>query len=360
MKLFLPTFLLLSSSLFFFSCSKIKPKDLGNKKIEIDVSKGCLKFEDFNHLSETAEKISKMKPDEKEQFLNDFQNFTSLGSVFKNIVELEEKRVEYFFKGLDPELTGKEYSALGYNYTPSQEYSNNLKKGIIIQEIDAEDNRSFKPFVNNPGFIDLINVNGEVLVGEQKLVFISDKINIYNKAGVLIDEVDFSSNAKATSNWSQGGSWIYDGDTKRYYCKVFGSSITSSETTEPGLLSATFYADALAENRRFGIWGSRSSYMPIYSFSGTWSSYYQARSCYLCSSESNPFNLPDGDYSSPFSWSSVNDPNGQTNHFLRYFKPNGSWQLPDGWYVSAPFSVTYNMLFSISWGTSGYYYQLSQ
>ncbi len=300
-----------------------------------------------------------MNQEERNIFFKKYQKFISLGSVFNHIVEKEGDRVESFFMGLDPNLTTQDYSAMGYNYIPSQEYFGCLKKGLINEIIDVAGCRSFKPFVNNPGFLALINLDGEVLVGDLKYVFNSDEIKVFNKGDELMNVFDFSSNTKATSNWSQGGNWIYDGDTKRYYCKVYGSCITSSETTEPGLISSTYYVDALAENRRFGVWGSRSSYRPIYSFSGNWSSSYQARPCYLCNGQNNPFNLPDNDNASPYSWSSVNDPNGQTNHFLRYFKPNGSWGLPDGWYIATPFLVTYNMTFAISGGTSGYYYQLS-
>lgn len=359
MKYLVPIFILFLNGIIFSSCSKIKTDDQNNNFSNLIVFEGRLKFKNHEEFSEMATKLAGMSFVEKTEFFSHFKGFNSLGCFYNELQRIENNRIETFFKGLDPNLTTKEYISMGYNYIPSTQYFNALKSGKIIESKDASGCRSFKPFVNNPGFLDLINLEGEVYVGNFKYSFEEDIINVYNEKNILVDVFNFSSSIKATSNWSQGGNWMYDGDTKRYYCKVYGSCITSSETTEPGIISSTFYVDALAENRRFGIWGSRSSYMPIYSFSGNWSSSYQARPCYLCTGQSNPFNLLDNDYSSPFVWSSVNDPNGQTNHFLRYFKPNGSWDLPDGWYVAAPFSVTYNMNFSISGGTSGYNYQLT-
>ena len=343
----------------FTSCEKGNFKKNYNNKRTISVIDGTLHFADFNHLVQTAGDLFEMKKTEKENFEKSWGGFRSLGSIFSEIEQTEIMRVDSFHKGLNPELKISEYEALGYFYKPSLIYQQYLKKGIIIETVESDGSKSFKCSVENPGFLNVINENGEVFVGEEKYVFHSKFIDVYNNKGEIIKTLDFNRNTKATSNWSNGVDWIYDGDSKRYSYEVYGNCITSSVTTSGGIIESTFYVAAHAENKRFGTWAARSSYLPIYSYYGNWNYTYQAKSCYSCSNVTNPFALNDNDVIPPLTWSSTTDPNGQTNNFTRFLRPNGTWTLPNGWYVTSPLSVNYYMVFSFSGGVSGYTYTLT-
>ncbi len=325
----------------------------------IGVESGALVFESESELYESLEKISLMTSAERRVFESK-HNFKSLGTILADVNEAETMREETFFRGLDPDLTVDQYEAMGYHYTPSDLYTEYIEKGVLVEEVEADRSRSFHLSVDNPGFVNVLNESGIVFAGDKKYAFDHSLMKVYDKvSNTLLHQVSFDAATDLTSNWSQDSGWKYDGSNKRYNYKVYGSCITSSPTSNSGIIQSSFYVDALAQNRKWGSWASRSSYMPVYSFSGSWTADYRATQSPYLKGGLNPVYLIDGDHTSPFSWHSASDPYGQTNHFLRYLRPNGSWTLA-GWYIKMAFDVHYNMTFQFSGGPSGFTHTLSR
>lgn len=325
---------------------------------EIEVENGTLVFENEAHLLSELEKISKLTIEEKIIYENKF-GFRSLGTIEQLINKAEIEHQDEFFQGIDPNLSVKEYEAMGLFYKNTDIFTKYLNKKIIKVNYEKDSSYSFELTVKSPGFIYVLNEAGEVIVGEKLFKFHDSYLTISNKAtNQVIKIINFSETIeKMTSNWSQGGAWVYDGTSKRYNYQVYGASITSSNETPGGLIDAVFYVQAIGQEKKFGSWAGRSSYLPVYSFTGSWTANYTAQQCFTCSIQTNPFALNDSDFTSPYSWSSVSG-GGQTNNFLRYLKPNGSWALPTPWLVVSAFNVNYNMTFNFSGGSSGFSHTL--
>ena len=337
--------------------------DLGKRASDpisqgIGIENGALVFESESAMYETLENLSSWTAAERQVFESK-HNFKSLGTILDEVNAAEIANEEAFFRGIDPNLTVAQYETMGYYYSPSEIFTEYEEKGVIVAESEADRSRSYHLSIDNPGFAVILNESGIVYAGDKKYLFEASNMKVYDKSSnALLHEVSFGANTESTSNWSQASAWEYDGSTRRFKYLVYGSCITSAPTSNSGLIQSTFYVDALAENKKWGTWASRSSYMPIYSFSGSWTADYRASKDPFTSGPLNPVFLNDNDYTSPFSWHSVSDPYGQTNHFLRYFKPNGSWAL-NGWYISMPFDVHYTMTYTFAGGPSGFVRTLS-
>jgi hypothetical protein len=329
------------------------PSDVATPHAATRVENGSLVFADENQLYAYLESAAALSPAQR-LALENRMGFRSLGTLYEEIQAAEERHLADFFKGLSPDLSVAAYADLGYVYTPTDLYRENLERGILVETIEADQSRSYKLAIDNPGFVHVLDADGDVLAGGKRYHFEGDRLLVYaRKTNTLLHTVDFQAATDMTSNWTQDSGWQYDGSDKRFSYKVYGTCITSSQTSSSGLIESSFYVKARGENKKFGTWAARSSYLPVYSFSGSWTANYTAKSCYNCAVQTNPLFLNDADYTSPFSWHSANDPNGQTNNFLRYFKPNGSWAL-SGWYIMSPFDVHYTMNFTFSGGSSGY------
>lgn len=324
----------------------------------IGTEDGALVFQSESEMYASLERISSMKPNERFVFESK-HNFKSLGRIYYEVQEAEAMHEQVVFRGVDPNLTVDQYEAMGYYYTRTPLFVELQEKGVLVEEIEADRSRSFHLSVDNPGFINVLNEEGIVFAGNKKYVFENKSMKIFDKvSNTLLHQVSSEPGIESVSDWRQESAWHFDGSNKRYNYEVYGTCITSSPTSSSGLIESTFYVEAEAENRKWGIWASRSSYMPIYSFSGSWTADYRASKVPYSSGPLNPVYLNDNDHQSPFSWHSTTDPYGQTNHFIRYFRPNGSWALP-GWYISMPFDVHYTMTFTFAGGPSGFTHTLS-
>lgn len=320
--------------------------------------KGALVFESESELYASLEKLSSLRKEDRLKFERK-HNFKSLSTIYEEVNEAEFQNAERIFKGMDPNLSGNEYEAMGYHYEPTALLNEYLEKGVIVDEIEADGSHAFHLSMNNPGFSNVLNEEGIVYAGDKKYLFENSEMKVYQKGtNILLHHVSTNTQTELTSGWSKSVDWQMDGNNRRFKYKVYGSCITSSETSPSGIIETSFYVQAEGENRVFGIWGKRSSYMPVYSFSGNWTSQYYASSSLYGQWAINPVNLIDNDYSSPFSWHSASDPYGQTNNFLRYLRPNGAWAL-SGWYIQQAMDVHYNMTFTFSGGSNGFVRTLS-
>jgi len=313
---------------------------------------GVLNFDSEEHLYNYLEKCSEISDIDRISLEESF-DFLSLGTLYNRIINEENEHQEKFYSGYDPNLSIKEYESLRLFYENSPIYKKYLDLGVIYEKDENGGAKSFNLSIDNPGFLNVLNEDGSVIVGKKKYIFKGSEISIIdNITGEVLNNISY--NNKATSEWTHGGAWEELSSTQRISYKVYHYCITSSEGSSSGLIQSTFYVHAQAQNKKFGTWGFRSSYLPIYSFSANWSAGYKAKSCYYCLIQENPVFLNDNDPVPPaFSWHSSSDPNGQTNNFLRYLKPNGSWAL-DGWYITSVFNINYTMHFTFSGGSSGH------
>lgn len=306
------------------------------------------------------EKLSNLTFEEKLEFENKF-HFRSLGTIEQLINNAEIKHQEEFYKGIDPNLNIKQYESMGLYYDNTPIFKEYLNKKVIEIIIEKDGSTSFELTVKYPGFVNALNENGEVLVGQNLYKFHGSLLTISKRNNnEIITSINMNNTTeKMTSNWSQGGAWVYDGSNKRYNYQVYGTCITSSNSTPGGIIQSSFYVQALGQEKKFGTWAGRSSYLPVYSFSGSWTANYTAQQCFTCPIQTNPISLIDDDNQSPFSWSSTSG-GGQTNNFKRYLKPNGSWTLPTPWMIITAFNVNYSMTFNFSGGSNGFSHTLTK
>jgi hypothetical protein len=356
--------LLLATSLL--ACKKENQKNLNTGIKEqpftenVKSENGILIFENEAHLLNELEVLSELTFEEKLEFENKL-NFRSLNTIKQLINNAEIKHQEEFYQGIDPNLRIEEYESMGLYYDNTAIFKENLDKEVIEIIYEKDGSSSFELTVKSPGFDCVLNENGEVIVGENVFKFHTFFLTITNRNNNQILNIINMAQAseKMVSNWSQGGTWMYDGSTKRYNYRVYGTCITSSNETPGGTIQSSFYVQALGQYKKFGTWAARSSYLPVCSFSGNWTASYTAQQCFTCPIETNPISLIDYDNQSPFSWSSTSG-GGVTNNFLRYLKPNGSWTLPSPWLFETAFNVNYNMIFNFSGGASGFSHTLSK
>jgi hypothetical protein len=350
--------ILLLTTIVATGCEKeivkpISPQEEANTNLAVRVENGTLSFSDAAHLYDYLEGTAGLSSAQR-RALETRVGFQSLNTLFEDIQAAEEQHMTDFYKGLSPDLSAAEYVSMGYSYTPTALYQEGLEKGYLVETIEADQSRSYSLAIDNPGFVSVLNADGDVFAGGKRYHFVGTRMQVFaRKTNTLLHDVDFSAATEITSNWSQDSGWQYDGSDKRFSYKVYGTCITSANTSSSGIIESSFYVQARGENKKFATWAARSSYLPVYSFSGNWTANYTAKSCFNCVTQTNPLVLNDNDYASPFSWHSASDPNGQTNNFTRYFKPNGSWTL-SGWYIQSAFDVHYTMTFTFSGGPSGY------
>jgi hypothetical protein len=303
--------------------------------------------------------------DEVESWEEQLQ-FRSLATIDRKINEAEVAHQEIFFKGLDPNLTRNEYSAMGYNYEHTAVYNTYLNKGTIIRNIESDGSISTALSVNNHEYLNVLNEEGKVIVGDELLVFKDDATSVYDKkTKVLLHETNANTSEKLNNefNFNKGtGSisnrWVTDpskGSNYRYYGRVlFSSSYTTST------LSQTFYWEARAEQKRFGSWNTRNTYNPIWGCSANWSYDYwiiYPNAGYGTVRNGNQYPLPNSSSrpTSPYYIANLN-----TNYTKRYLQFSSMYSIVPASIGYSFFDnvrvYNYNFVFKYSGGSSGYSY----
>lgn len=341
-------------------CRKKEVIGTNGGDVSYSIKEGRLHFSSSEEMYSLLAELSLLKKEKQLERLRKLK-IKTLDVIYDDIYKAEVENQKIIYAGLSPELGLSDYEELGIIYEHTPLFNENIEKGTIIK-VKEKDGWSFELFVNNPGYTSILNEEGEVLIADTLYKFIGNKLYLKKfPSGELVNELDFENEEKAASSWTRhlnGGNWIYDGSTKRFKASVYGTASTSGTSTPGGIIVSSFYVDSRAENRVFGSWGARASYMPIYSFYINWSYSYQAAPCSTCSFSTNPFPLEGSANSSPYSWHSTSDPYGQTNLLIRYFRPNGTYTLPNPWVVGSPLSVSYSSTITFSGGASGYTYNI--
>lgn len=238
---------------------------------------GVLVFSNYDELAATNDKLMNMSYTSALAWERE-HNFVSLKTIDKKINEAEEEHQEIFFRGVDPNLSVREYEARGLFYTPSELYKTYLNKGVIKRITEADGSKSTALSVTNDAYISVLNEDGRVIVGDEVLVFDGGVTTVYSKKTnkplrTISAKEGTTQNLNNQFNFNKGtGSvsnrWItdvYRGSNYRYYGQVLFSSIFTTST-----LSQTFYWKARAEQKKFGNWNTRNNYNPIWGFSGSW------------------------------------------------------------------------------------------
>ena len=345
-------------------CKKEHPKST-NKPPGYTVKDGRLHFSSSIEMHSFLETLSLLRKDKQLEELRKLE-IKTLDVLYDDIFKAEENNMSIIYKGLDPSLGISDYEKMGIIYEHTTLFNENIEKGIIVKT-KGNDGWGFELLVNNPGYSPVLNENGEVLVADTLYQFKGQKLYLKKfPSEELIAEVNFSSEEKAGSNWTQWivnpitfDQWIYVNNTQRYRKKIWGAATTSGINTPGGIINCYFYVDAKAENRVNGSWGGRVGYMPFFRYDISWKYSYQAAPCTFCSSSTTPFALSGPGQSSPYSWHSSSDPYGQTNLLIRYFKPHGEHTLPQPWVVTSALKVSYNSTLIVSGGANGFSHTLS-
>lgn len=254
-------------------------RNSNSQALNLQTENGVLVFKDYNELEKTNNELQNM-PYSAALLLEKEHNFMSLRTIDKMINDAENEHQETFFKGINPNLSVKEYEAKGLFYEPSALYKTYLTKGVIKRIKEADDSKSTALNVTNAAYLSILNEQGKVIVGNEILVFNGSIATVYNrKTNELLKSFDSKAetpqqNLNNQYNFnkgtgSSGSRWIqdiYKGSDYRYYGQVLFSSIYTTSS-----LSQTFYWEARAEQKKFGNWNTRNDYNPIWGFSGNWS-----------------------------------------------------------------------------------------
>lgn len=354
----------------FSSCEKemIEVETQSNNTSEgsIQNRNGVLIFKDYEQMESTNNHLLLLKAEDVENW--EIQNqFISLATIDRKINEEEVQHQESFFKGLDPNLSINEYKSRGYNYEHSNLYKIYLNKGTIIRTIDDNDGSiSTTLSVTNHAYLNILNEEGKVIIGNELIVFQGDTIYRYDKStNKLITNNDKSTSQKLNNefNFNKGtGSasnrWITDpakGSNYRYYGRVIFSSIYTTSS-----LSQTFYWEARAEQKKFGNWNTRNDYNPIWGCSAYWSYDYwiiYPGAGYGIVRDGSQYPLPNSlnRPTSPYNVSNLN-----TNYTKRPLQFSDMYTINP---LKAGYSFfdnvrvyNYNFVFKYSGGSSGYNY----
>ena len=368
--------LIWTTALFAVSCSKEEQKGGSNstdapsikintQEVTQDVQSkdGTLIFENEQHMMNELETLAKMNLEEKIKWENKY-NFRSLGSIEMLINNAELEKQNAFYKNLNPDLKIADYEAMNYKYLHTDIYKKYLAMGVIEEEVDADGNHSFSLNMKNSGLANVLNDQGEVIVGGSVYHFSGFEGSI---ASLLTNEVTntFSilpNTAKQNQfNWSKGyttDGWLNLSSNERISYKVIGYDLN---TSSPTLVGSTFYVNAKAQKKSFGTWSYSNNYNPVYRITGSWTYSFSvipngSFSSVIINSTDNPplIVLNDNDAASPLNFF-VNGGNAS----LAYCKPNGSWVTPSIYEIYNSINVNHTFTFSFSGGCCGYNYTVS-
>ncbi len=358
-------------------CKKEKPQVAVNAVNEIKEEKitqpvksenGVLIFENYAHLNQEIDKLSKLNSNERIALENKL-GFQSLATIESKITESEIAHQEEFFKGVDPNLSVSEYESMNLFYENTSIFKENLEAGIIEKHVDKKGDISFCLSMKNAPYIFVLGADSKVIVGDELLVLNNLETKIYSvKTGELLrtSSVSFGTEKlngefdidKGTYNTSTNSRWLTDpakNSNYRYYANVI---FTSNFTIE--ILNQTFYWTARAEQKKFGNWNTRNDYNPIYGISANWSYDYwiiypgagfgvkrEGAQYPLANSAGNP--------TSSYNLSSLN-----SNYTIRNMYPNGFYSINT---TTAGYKFfdnvrlyNYSFTFKFSGGSSGYNY----
>ena len=251
-------------------------KILSGQVFNLQTENGVLVFRDYDELAKINNELQNM-PYESALLWEKEHNFMSLRTIDKMVNDAENDNQESFFRGVDPNLSVREYEARGLFYQPSALYKTYLTKGVIKRITEADGSKSTVLTVTNDAYLNVLNEEGKVIVGDEVLVFNGSVAKVYSKkSNELLKSIDTEPSQQKLNNQynfnkgtgSVSNRWIqdiYKGSNYRYYGQVFFSSIYTTST-----LSQTFYWKARAEQKKFGNWNTRNDYNPIWGFSGNW------------------------------------------------------------------------------------------
>lgn len=262
-----------------FSCEKEPIENVVEKTSASDLNvkskNGVLVFKDYQQMEIVRNKLANLSEDEIQiwEAQNDFQ---SLLSLEKKINYAEVKHQESFFKGVNPNLSVKEYEAMGYFYKHTDLYNTYLKKGVIEEKIQNDGSISTELSVKDHYLLNILSEEGKVIVADELIVVKNKDTYVYDtKSNKLLRSTN-STNQKLNNEFNfdkgtgtVGNRFISDpakGSNYRYYAYVkFSSSFTVSS------LSQRLYWEARAEQKKFGNWNTRNDYNPIWGCSAYWS-----------------------------------------------------------------------------------------
>ncbi|VXA98190.1 hypothetical protein FLAVO9AF_10205 [Flavobacterium sp. 9AF] len=328
---------------------------------------GILIFSDYDELEAVNARLASLPFDQLDIWENQ-NNFLSLASIDRKINEAEVQHQETFFKGLNPDLTVAEYQSLGYRYEHTAIYKNYLNKGTIVRNIETDGSISTELAVKNHGYLNVLNFEGKVIVGNELVWFADDGTFVYKKNSTNLlrkssidTHVASKLNGQYNFNKGTGNSsnrWITDpakGSNYRYYGKViFTSSFTVSS------LSQNFYWEARAEQKKFGNWNTRNNYNPIWGCAANWSYDYwiiYPGAGFGTVRDGSMYPLPNssGKPTSPYYVSNLN-----TNYTVRSLQFSSMYTIVPASIGYSFFDnvrvYNYNFVFKYSGGASGYNY----
>lgn len=374
-------FILYGMLLFFVAgCSKendLAPSNATNGSFtnapitrNVTVIDGVLSFESEGQLFATMNDLSMMEIQDRIVW-EDQHGFRSIGTIRHLVNEAEVQNQEQFFAGVDPDLEVADYERMGLFYEPSSLYSEYLDKRVITETIDEKGARSFAPTIDEPGYENVLDEQGRVIVDGNILIFDGTTRRVMKLAGKGLEVVpgtekitsngqyNFKRNARLGGFETLSGDkyWITDlakGNKYRYYAQAsFSSGYTVS------LLSQTFFWTARAEHKKWGNWATRNNYLPIWGISAHWSYDYWIiynGAGYGVVRDGSMYPLPNSTPwpTSPYSLSNLN-----TNYTVRYLHPHGMFTYSYGagfQFFENTRVYNHGWTFKFSGGPSGYSY----
>jgi hypothetical protein len=309
---------------------------------KVRCEQGVLTFSDNTSLNETIEMLSRMTLSEVVQWEDGF-GFRSQSTLFRKMMDAEEQNEQRIYSGLDPNLTREQLVALGYPYSPSADYLNLERSGLVEEVVEADDNHHKELTMKNLAIAFVVNADGIVRVGEFTFKYNPNSLVITGKNGQVVHEENEVQRA-LSDNWSTTSNWYddpYNGSGRRVKATINGSSSSSGNS----LCNVIYNYTIEAERLQFGSWAKRNTYTPIYSASGTWSYNY---TLYNGGNFSNDLNSGSGQPSG-FGYTV-----GNSNLLAFNLKPNGLWSLSSDTWLGAVDMTSNSYNASFNGGSNGW------
>jgi hypothetical protein len=303
---------------------------------KVRCEQGVLTFSDNTSLNETIEMLSRMTLSEVVQWEDGF-GFRSQSTLFRKMMDAEEQNEQLLYSGLDHDLTREQLAALGYPYSPTADYLNLERSGLVEEVVEADGNHHKQLTMKNLAIAFVVNADGLVRVGEFTFKYNPNSLVITGQNGKVVHEENEGQRA-LSDNWSNTSNWYNDpyySSGRRVKTTINGSSSSSGNS----LCNVIYNYSVEAESLLFGSWAKRNTYNPIYSASGSWSYKYELYNSGIFSNNLNSGSgLPSG-----FGYTV-----GSSNFLVLTLKPSGLWSLTsDTWVESVNMtSSSYNASFS--------------
>lgn len=340
------TFIIIALALFLglTSCKKDETATPAQsqpiEKVRCD--QGVLTFSDNTSLNETIEMLSRMTLSEVVQW-EDGIGFRSQSTLFRKMMDAEEQNEQRIYSGLDHALTREQLAALGYLYSPTADYLNLERSGLVEEVVEADGNHHKELTIKNQAIAFVVNADGLVRVGEFTFKYSPKSLVITGKNGQVVHEENEGQRA-LSDNWSTTSNWFndpYNGSGRRVRTTVNGTSSTSGNS----FCNVVYNYTIEAERLQFGSWAKRNTYFPIYSASGAWSYTY---TLYNGGNFSNDLNSGSGQPSG-FGYTV-----GSSNLLAFNLKPNGLWSLSSDTWLEAVDMTSNSYNASFSGGSNGW------